>query len=83
MTNFSPVETDQVDSFPAQMARQMGVDFTQPLIQAPGLGGCPGLPAVTGAAARVLKVPAPTVAALYGLLADDRISVDGLTEMGY
>jgi hypothetical protein len=35
------------------------------------------------AAARVLKVPAPMVAGAYGLQPDDRIAVEGLTEMGY
>jgi hypothetical protein len=35
------------------------------------------------AAARVLKVPVPVVAAAYALQAGDRITVDGLTEMGY
>ena len=33
-------------------------------------------------AARVLKVPAPMIAALYGLAPGDRISVEALTEMG-
>ena len=44
MTNFSLIEADQVDSFPAQMARQMKVGFVQPLIQAPGIGDAPGFP---------------------------------------
>jgi hypothetical protein len=44
MTNFSLIEADQVDSFPAQMAAQMKVRFVQPLIQAPGLGDAPGFP---------------------------------------
>lgn len=44
MTNFSLSEGDQRESFGAQMARQMKVDFTQPLIQAPGLGDAPGFP---------------------------------------
>jgi hypothetical protein len=35
------------------------------------------------AAARVLKVPAPMIAMVYGLQPGDRVSVDGLTEMGY
>lgn len=34
-------------------------------------------------AGRVLHVPAPMVAAAYQLQAEDRISVNGLTEMGY
>ena len=36
----------QVDSFPAQMARQMQTPFTQPLIQPPGLGQPPGFAAL-------------------------------------
>jgi hypothetical protein len=44
MTNFSLNETDQKDSFPAQVARQMNADFVQPLIQAPGVGDAPGFP---------------------------------------
>ena len=44
MTNFSLIEADQLDSFPAQMARQMKVSFVQPLIQAPGIGDAPGFP---------------------------------------
>jgi hypothetical protein len=42
MTNFSLIQADQLDSFPAQMARQMKVSFVQPLIQAPGIGDAPG-----------------------------------------
>ncbi len=42
MSNFSLIEADQIDSFPAQMAAQMNVRFVQPLIQAPGLGDAPG-----------------------------------------
>src|SRR5262245_56001903 len=44
MVNFSLHEDDQRDSFPAQLARQMKVDFTQPLIQAPGIGDAHGFP---------------------------------------
>lgn len=44
MTNFSLIEADQLDSFPAQMARQMHVRCVQPLLQAPGLGDAPGFP---------------------------------------
>lgn len=44
MTNFSLCEDDQRESFAAQMARQMKVDFPQPLIQAPGIGDAPGFP---------------------------------------
>ena len=42
MTNFSLIEADQANSFPAQIARQMNVRFVQPLLQAPGLGDAPG-----------------------------------------
>ena len=42
MTNFSLIESDQVHSFPAQIARAMNVRFVQPLLQAPGLGDAPG-----------------------------------------
>lgn len=44
MTNFSLIDADQRDSFPAQMARQMKVDFVQPLVQPPGIGDAPGFP---------------------------------------
>ena len=38
LTNFSLFDDDQRESFAAQMARQMKVDFPQPLFQSPGLG---------------------------------------------
>src|SRR5512135_1936619 len=44
MVNFSLIQADQVDSFPAQMAAQMKVPFVQPLLQAPGLGDAAGFP---------------------------------------
>ena len=44
MTNFSLIESDQRESFGAQMARQMKVEFVQPLLQAPGLGDAAGFP---------------------------------------
>ena len=44
MTNFSLIEPDQRDSFPAQMAKQMNTGFVQPLMQAPGIGDAPGFP---------------------------------------
>lgn len=34
----------QLWSFPAQMARQMQAEFTQPLLQQPGIGNLPGFP---------------------------------------
>ena len=46
MANFSLIEADQLDSFPAQMAAQMKVRFVQPLFQAPGLGDAPGFPRI-------------------------------------
>src|SRR5205809_4206873 len=42
MTNFSLIEDDQRDSFGAQLARQLGMAFPQPLLQSPGLGDAPG-----------------------------------------
>lgn len=44
MTNFSLFEDDQLDSFPAQLARQLKVEFPQALIQPPGIGDAPGFP---------------------------------------
>ncbi len=44
MANFSLIEDDQRESFPAQLARQLGERFIQPLIQPPGLGDAPGFP---------------------------------------
>ena len=45
--NFSLHQVHQANSFPAVMARQMGVgNFPQPLFQAPGLGNVPGFPAL-------------------------------------
>ncbi len=37
MGDFTLSDETQRESFPAQMARQMGADFPQPLIQAPGI----------------------------------------------
>ena len=42
MTNFSLCDDDQRESFAAQMARQMKVDFPLPLFQPPGVGAAPG-----------------------------------------
>ena len=44
LTNFSLFDDDQRESFAAQMARQMNVDFPQPLFQPPGVGEAPGFP---------------------------------------
>ncbi|HVT60579.1 MAG TPA: hypothetical protein VHR45_19555 [Thermoanaerobaculia bacterium] len=49
--HFSLSEDLQSQSFPAQLARQMGVAFNQPLLQAPGAGNVPGF------AARPIIVP--------------------------
>jgi hypothetical protein len=38
MGDFSLASSAQTDSFPSQMARQMGVPFVQPLIEPPGIG---------------------------------------------
>ena len=51
--DFSLTEEVQRGSFPALMARQFGVAFSQPLIQSPGLGNVPGLNALP------LVAPAP------------------------
>src|SRR3954447_2301773 len=42
MGEFSLSRDTQVYSFPAQMARQMGVAFPQRLIEPPGFGNAPG-----------------------------------------
>lgn len=42
MADFSLYDEAQRYSFPAQMARQMGASFVQPLIQPPGIGDVPG-----------------------------------------
>ena len=42
MTNFSLIEDDQRDSFPALVAKRIGERFVQPLFQAPGIGDAPG-----------------------------------------
>src|ERR1043166_9190028 len=41
--DFSLTEEVQRGSFPALMAQQLGASFSQPLIQAPGIGNAPGL----------------------------------------
>src|SRR5262249_16830629 len=51
--DFSLNTDSQVWSFPAQMARQMGADFSQRLIQAPGIGN------FVGYASLPVRVPAP------------------------
>jgi hypothetical protein len=44
--DFSLTEEMQRWSFPAQLAGQIGARFTQPLVQAPGIGDAPGLKAL-------------------------------------
>jgi len=51
--DFSLNTESQVWSFPAQMARQMSADFSQRLIQAPGIGN------FVGYASLAVRVPAP------------------------
>ena len=68
MGNFTLFADTQRESFPAQMARQMQVQFTQPLMQAPGIGNTVGfdhLPVVVPAFLQttvldeILPPPAP------------------------
>lgn len=42
MTNFSLMEDDQRDAFPALVAKRIGERFVLPLFQAPGIGDAPG-----------------------------------------
>ena len=44
MSDFGLKADLQRESFPAQMARQMGAGLSLPLIQAPGIGDLPGFP---------------------------------------
>lgn len=44
MSDFGLKADLQSESFPAQMARQMGAGLALPLIQAPGIGDLPGFP---------------------------------------
>jgi len=46
MADFGLASTVQEKSFPAQMARQMGTCFPQPLMEAPGIGDVLGYPAL-------------------------------------
>jgi hypothetical protein len=77
MTNFSLIEADQLDSFPAQVARQMNVGFVQPLIQAPGIGDAPGFPRLP------VRLPLDHQTTVLGQLAphepNANLSIPGLT----
>jgi hypothetical protein len=42
--HFALSEDSQGWSFPAQLARRMGVELRQPLLEPPGVGGAPGFP---------------------------------------
>src|SRR5262249_47910774 len=42
--HFGLSEESQSFSFPAQLARRMGVELHQPLFEPPGVGGAPGFP---------------------------------------
>lgn len=44
MGHFALSEDSQSWSFPAQLARRMGVELRQPLLEPPGVGGAPGFP---------------------------------------
>lgn len=46
MVDFGLHKGFQKHSFPAQMARQMGTRFVQPLVQPPGIGHCAGFAAL-------------------------------------
>jgi hypothetical protein len=77
MTNFSLIEADQLNSFPAQMAKQMKVGFVQPLIQAPGIGDAPGFPRLP------VRLPVDhqttVLAQLPPTAPNDNLSIPGLT----
>jgi hypothetical protein len=77
MTNFSLFERDQRESFGAQMARQMKVDFAQPYIQAPGLGDAPGFPRLPVRAPHDLQTTVLSEFPPKGPVAN--LSVPGLT----
>ncbi|MBK9170596.1 MAG: hypothetical protein IPM24_24470 [Bryobacterales bacterium] len=53
MADFGLHRAGQEKSFPALVAKQMGANFPQPLLEAPGLGHVPGQPRLP------VRVPAP------------------------
>jgi len=66
--DFSMNAETQAWSFPAQMARQMGADLPQRLIQPPGIGD------FIGFASLPVRVPAPLQTTVLGQLPPDRIA---------
>jgi hypothetical protein len=76
MGNFSLARDTQENCFPAQMARQMGVQFRQRLIEPPGIGSAVGfteLPVI---------VPSPLQTTVIDAIPPERVSnlsVPGLT----
>jgi hypothetical protein len=83
MGNFTLFADTQRESFPAQMARQMQVQFTQPLMQAPGIGNPVGfdhLPVVVPAFLQTtvldeLLPPPASNLAVPGFTLDDAINL--------
>jgi hypothetical protein len=76
MGNFSLSSDTQTQSFPAQMARQMGTPFAQALIQPPGIGAAIGFSSVS------VVVPSPlqsTVLEQIPPAVPANLSVPGLT----
>lgn len=76
MADFSLYDDFQNYSFPAQMARQMGAPFVQPLVQPPGIGDVPGF------APWSVVTPSPlqsTVLDQIPPLRTSNLSVPGLT----
>ena len=53
MGNFSMAAATQQACFPAVLARQMGLEFRQALLEPPGLGDAPGFPVLP------VRIPAP------------------------
>lgn len=76
MANFSLARYAQAASFPAQVARQMGAPFRQPVFQDPGLGHAPGFPELP------VTAPALTQTTIYDQLPPapfSNLSVPGFT----
>ena len=76
MGDFSLYDEAQRYSFPAQMARQMGTLFAQPLIQPPGIGDVPGF------APWSVVVPSPLESTVTGQIPPEppsNLSVPGFT----
>lgn len=60
--DFTLTSDTQQWSFPAQMARQMGVDFRLPLLQSPGIGNFVGFPPLP------VRIPAPMQTTVFAQL---------------